>query len=430
LTLHEVWVSIRSAIVTIDDPVDPLISEAGGALAEGGRWHRGTEAVTFGGSDVTGIRQVGVYKGTTPVAVRTAPAAQAGGCGQLNVGLAYTFTKPCEGARGVNGAQAVEVSTAALGDGTQTLRLVVRDTAGNEAERQLVVKVDNSAPVARELETDGAWSPADDATWTWTPSAETDRAPVAKVDVERCLGSQGCAVEEIPAGSQSYSHPVPEGESTLRVRETDAAGNVGAWSELSRVLRDRTAPAVTIAAPGVVAEGEAISPDVSATDALSGVAATEVEMRVDRGSWGGSQSAPADSVIRFRARARDRAGNVADWVESGDVGVVRRLSPETSPKEGPKVAQPPAPREIGRVVTRLRQLTARLRRGRLEVRGKVTPATATGTVAVRGGRARLRRGTFSLRVKVRTFPRRVLVTYRGDGRHAPASRRVRIRTAR
>ncbi len=426
-SLHRVWVSIRSAIVTIDDPVDPLISEASGELADASAWHAGTKSVSFGGSDVTGIRQVGLYRGTAPVVVKTAAGAAAGGCGQLNQGIAYTFTKPCEGARGVNGPQVLSLNTAALPDGTNVLRRVVRDAAGNEADAELVVKVDNTPPVAPVVAADLEWSAQPGATWTWSGSAEPDRAPVETVEVERCLAAQGCVVEALPADADAYEHLVPEGTSTLRVREIDAAGNVGEWSAPVAVRRDRTAPTVGLEV------GDAASAAVTASDALSGVDRTEIEVSVDGGAWrptSGAESVPAGSRARFRARARDRAGNLREWVESREVLVARSAQPAPSAVATPAPTVAPQPPDMVR--TRITNVVVRKARRHLVVSGRVTPRSATGQVAINaGGRRatrRLRGGRFVLRVRVtRRAPRRFALRYLGDPRHAPAAKTVRIR---
>ncbi len=431
-SLHHVWVSIRSAIVTIEDPVDPLISEPTGELVEGA-WLSGTRAVTFEGSDVTGIREVGVYRGQLKVAEKVAAGAAAGGCGQLNQGVAYTFTKPCEGSRGVNGPQTLNVDTSALPDGTNALRLVVGDAAGNDAEAALEVKVDNSPPAAPAVTTDGGWSTAADADWTWSVPAESDRAPIAEVEVERCLGSHGCAVEELPGTASSYEHLVPEGESTLRVRLVDAAGNVGAWSSPAPVRRDRTPPSVAIKAPAKVQPGEAVSADVTATDPHSGVAAVEQEVRANGGGWRTSQGPElfgANTVVRFRARARDHVGNVSAWQESADVRVEAPPAPQPT-QTGPQAptAAPtatPVPPARKRTV-RLTNLKARRGDGRLTITGRVTPAAATGIVQAGKARTRVRRGRFVLRIRrVRATAMTATVRYLGDSAHRPAERRVRI----
>jgi hypothetical protein len=438
-TLHDVWVSIRSAIVTIDDPVDPLISEASGELAAGDVWQSGTRGVTFEGSDVTGIRQVGAFRGQTAVAVETAAGAASGGCGQLNQGIAYTFTKPCEGSRGLNGPQSLDVDTTKLPDGTNTLRLVVRDTSGNEAEDELGVKVDNSPPAAPVVTTGGGWSTVASARWVWSVPSEADRAPIGAVEVERCLATQGCAVESLPgsasSGDMAYEHHVPEGESTLRVRVTDSAGNVGAWSAASKAFRDRTAPTVGVEVPAGAQPGQAVEAQVTATDNYSGVDAREQEVRVGSGEWRVSRGAelfPEGSTVRFRARARDRVGNLSGWVESADVRVAMSpvLQATATPTAAPLPAASPTPRPTVKRSVRLTNMKARRRDGRLTISGRLSRREATGAVETRmGGRrvgTRVRNGRFVLRIRFRGSASAVVVRYRGDSSHLPASRRIQV----
>jgi hypothetical protein len=437
-SLHEVWVAIRSAIVTIDDPVAPLIGAASGELADGAAWHAGVEQVTVAGSDVTGVRQVGAFLGATQLALKTAPNAAAGGCGQLNQGLAYTYTTPCAGARGLNAAQTLDVDTASIPDGSAgSVRLVVRDTAGNEAESSLPVKVDNEAPGAPEVTSDSGWSREEQATWSWAVAAETDRAPIVGIEVEKCLVGGSCETENLPGAAfgapVSLTRVVGEGETSVRVRHRDSAGNVGAFSVARTARRDRTAPSVTIELPRrEVAPGETIDPVVQTTDPLSGVASVEKQVRVNGGEWQpltGPVSGTGGTVFVFRARAIDQAGNASAWVESAEARVVAPAFVAPTPTPAPTTT--PTPPAVIRSAVKLVGLKATWRRGKLTIAGRISAATATGDIRMKLGRrlvrARVLRGKFVLRARTSKPPRRLSLRYLGDRTHAPAQRVVTVR---
>lgn len=377
-----------------------------------------------------------VYVGTTPVVVKTAPNAAAGGCGQLNQGVAYTFTTPCSGARGLNGTQALDVDTTTLEDGSRTVRLVVRDAAGNEEDSDLAVKVDNAAPAAPAVVADGAWSAAADATWTWEVASETDRAPIVGIDVERCLLGGSCEVEALPGAAFgapiTYTRALGEGETTVRVRHRDQAGNVGNWSVPRVARRDGSAPSVSLSvARTEVAPGETVEPTVTSSDALSGVTVVEKQVRRSGGDWeslNGPVSGSDGATFVFRARATDAAGNLSAWVESPGVKVVAPALVTPFPTPAPTAG--PTPPAVIRKTVRLVRLTARLASGRIVVTGRLAPTSATGKVQFRVGkkvlRARVRGGRFVLRSRVSRVSRTLTLRYLGDSLHAPAARAVRV----
>src|SRR3712207_7003637 len=65
-------------------------------------------------SDNTGIRQRRAHVDGTPLHTWTAPGPAAHGCGELNTGVAYTYTQPCAGERGLNAAMRSEEHTSEL----------------------------------------------------------------------------------------------------------------------------------------------------------------------------------------------------------------------------------------------------------------------------------------------------------------------------
>jgi hypothetical protein len=223
-TLHEAWVLILSASVTLDDYEPPVVGTPSGDLADGS-WKRGPGVLSFSASDNTGVRVRRLVEGARVLTSRTAPGAPAG-CGDLNVGDAYTYVQPCAGARGLNGVQSVPVpDVCGWGDGEHVVRGSAVDTGGGSAvsTSSATVRVDCSVPV----------------------------------------------VSVAPATERR------------------------------------------------VAASAAVTPDVTTHDALSGVAATEVQVQAGLyGEWRALSEpviAQAGAAYRFRARATDVAGNRSPW---------------------------------------------------------------------------------------------------------------------
>lgn len=113
----------------------------------------------------------------------------------------------------------------------------------------------------------------------------------------------------------------------------DRAGHIGDWSDELNVRRDATAPSLT-AAPINVAQLRASEQlTVTASDALSGVAACRLELRHDAGDWRtlhatlGADGACAAATGKLkrgfyeaRATATDRAGNTTHYALPGEIG--------------------------------------------------------------------------------------------------------------
>lgn len=394
--VHEVWVALRAATVFVEDSVPPTVSVPTGPLTDNSSWQGGEREVTLEGSDVTGIRQVGVGP-----ALRSALPGAAGGCGEVGVGIAYSFTTPCSGSRGVNGPQTIGVDTREIPDGTSQIRGRAVDTAGNVAESApFTVRIDNEAQPSPHVTGDGAWSAAAAGTWSVEAPGETDRAPVATMDIEVCVPA-GCTTDTIGSPSVVVNRELAEGVSTARARSTDTVGNVSGWSAPVELRRDRTAPAVTVSVPaGPVDAGAAVKSTLTATDGLSGVATTTLEYRVDGGAWQAldGQVAARGKRLRFRGTATDRAGN-ARVAESGDVAV--------RAAERPGIVSVTASRK-GRV---------------LRVSGRVRPKALPGRVRIKLRKRRILRpsvltgGRFRATFRSRRpLPARIVVRYAGDRR--------------
>ena len=226
-TLHHVWAIVRSATVTLEDFEAPVVGAPSGALADGG-WKRGSGSLEFEASDNTGVRVRRLVEGGVVRATRTAPGAPVG-CGDLNVGDAYTYVKPCDGSRGLSGVQTVSVAdVCSWGDGVHAVRAQAVDTAGGVATSSgaATVRVDCGAPVV-QVSSNRSGSVAPGEVVEPVVSAEDARAGVASVEVQ---------VQTGPGEWRAYSGPVVAavGEAyRFRARATDAIGNVSSWSAAS-----------------------------------------------------------------------------------------------------------------------------------------------------------------------------------------------------
>ena len=280
-------------------------------------------------SDNTGVRERRVLLEGYEVGRRTAPGAADGGCGQVNQGLAYTHVKPCEGARGVNGALTTTITIPSDDgrlDGTGELVATAQDTGGTSvASSALNVKVDTTAPAAPAVSGDPAWSAADGGVVSSIVAAESDRAPIVAADVERC-----------GAGDRLRRRPASAGGAFGATLQHDLAGarrgdddRAGAARRRGRERRCVVDPGVAAARPhgagrDVLARpgrgGERASSSAfyaSATDAGAGGARVDSEYQVDGGAWlpyDGPVTAAAGRTYRFRAARRTpRATAATGW---------------------------------------------------------------------------------------------------------------------
>jgi hypothetical protein len=226
VTLHEAWAIVRSATVTLEDLEAPVVGDIEASGLADGQWHRGPGSLTFSASDNTGVRVRWVVEGAQARVSQAAPGASAGGCGEPGLGEAYTYLKPCDGDRGLNGRRAIAVAdVCAWGDGVHYVKAAATDTGGGEATSAgtATVRVDCTAPAV-------AISPASDqevpAGTKIAPavSASDARVGVASTEVQVQVGTQawGPHTGAIPAQAGSWYR--------FRARATDSIGNVSAWS--------------------------------------------------------------------------------------------------------------------------------------------------------------------------------------------------------
>jgi hypothetical protein len=110
-TIHSAWAVLYGGTVTLTDPTPPSVGvdSAGSSLFSG--WVKGTQQLRVTASDSqSGVRELQLFDGRDVRVSASVPEA-AGGCANPNSGIAYTFTQPCAGARGVNGDRTIVVNT-------------------------------------------------------------------------------------------------------------------------------------------------------------------------------------------------------------------------------------------------------------------------------------------------------------------------------
>ena len=147
--MQRIEVVLYGATVTVDDQQDPTFTDSHAVAAADGSWHTGAStAVTLpAATDNTGIRERRAVVDGAVKQTWTAPGATAGGCGELNSGVAYTFTQPCAGTRGLNAAMTTWLSLAGLEDGVRTVRFSAVDTGGRDVlSPAFTIKLDRNAP--------------------------------------------------------------------------------------------------------------------------------------------------------------------------------------------------------------------------------------------------------------------------------------------
>jgi hypothetical protein len=304
--------SLYSATVTLADNSAPTIDDVGGSLWSDG-WHSGTQTVTFGASDNTGISQNQV-SADERILVRDTKACDS------------TKAVPCPG-----GGSDLAVDTSTIKpDGPHTITIDSVDAAGNVAGVSRRVLIDNTPPappVALSLDGGYGWRRANAFSVQWQASPDDGGAPVAGAVYELCPAAGGTCVEgeRDEAGITSLeglSVPGP-GDWLLRVWLRDAAGNADPRTAADPIdLRfDNEAPQAAFL-PQDPNDPTRIA--VQATDGVSGVASGVIEMkRSDASDWhplettlsGTELVATIDDthlrngVYQLRARALDQAGN-------------------------------------------------------------------------------------------------------------------------
>lgn len=131
-SIHRAWAAMYGSTVTINDPTNPSMGAASGALASTTGYRRGSVSGTLSATDATGIKQTSVYVDGVQY------DATARTCD-------FTFVVPCSNLAGAT----VALSSAQISDGSHSVQLAAQDAAGNESKTPAVsMTFDNTAPVA------------------------------------------------------------------------------------------------------------------------------------------------------------------------------------------------------------------------------------------------------------------------------------------
>ncbi|WP_236733170.1 Ig-like domain-containing protein [Aliivibrio fischeri] len=191
----------------------------------------------------------------------------------------------------------------AVVEGDNSITVRETDTAGNvSGSSTLDFVLDTQAPNAPTitLDTDSGISDGDlltnDGSFTVTPSEVGNTVEYQAAD-----------------GSWSTTPPaVVEGDNSITVRETDAAGNVSGSSTLDFVLDTQApnAPMITLDVDSGISNGDLLTNDGSFTVTPSEVGNT-VEYQAADGSWSTTPPEVVEGDNSITVRETDAAGNVS-----------------------------------------------------------------------------------------------------------------------
>ena len=209
--------TLSDVILQIRDDVPPGLGAMRGALASGDGWVSGSIPSGFDASDPAGIRTASV----------SVDGSKVGGsehqCDQYSM-------SPCP-----NGGAETTIDTRQLSDGTHSVVARAVDAAGNAADQQALVKVDNTAPLVARPERSGGGGWSADA----NPALVVDASDGAGGSGVRSLGWELCRTDgsdcrsgvAAPAPVLSVNLPAA-GEWHARVTASDAlrAGQPSEWS--------------------------------------------------------------------------------------------------------------------------------------------------------------------------------------------------------
>ena len=233
--------------------------------------------------------------------VLTLGASDTGGSGLTG----YTFK--VNNAQPVNGTG--EVTLPINQEGTTTITVTATDGAGNTGSKQLVVKLDKTAPVSSITSSptpDGAGWNKQDVQVTLTP-ADLGGSGIASY-IYSASGAQTIAPKAVYSGTPTQLTISKDGTTTISVYATDVAGNVESPQKRLVVKLDKTAPTITVTTP--VAAGyllnELVTASYSCADSTSGIARCRSEI-----ANGDSLDTASLGIKSFSVVASDMVGNSA-----------------------------------------------------------------------------------------------------------------------
>ena len=291
---------------------------------------------------------------TTPTPDTTAPSAPSGlGASATsgtqinlswtastdNVGVSGYRLERCQGAGCVNFAQIATPAGASFGDtgltaGTSySYRVRAADAAGNLSGYSNVASAsttasDTTPPTAPSGLSAGA-AGAGQINLSWT--ASTDNVGVTGYQLERCQGA-GCvnfAQIATPAGANFADMGLTSGTSySYRVRAADAAGNLGAYSNVASTttaVADITPPAAPSGLSASAISGGQINLSWTASTDNVGVTGYQLErcqgagcvnfalIATQAGATFSDSGLAASTSYSYRVRAGDAAGNLSAY---------------------------------------------------------------------------------------------------------------------
>src|SRR3712207_5626124 len=125
-------------------------------------------------------------------------------------------------------------TTGTLPEGGSRVRVRYIDDAGNVGtwSNAAIVRRDRTAPAAPAVEAISSWITADRGTVRWVSPAEAGgRAPLAAIDLRVCGPNAVCGDTRTSAvATDADVDALTDGDTVVRVRYLDLAGNEGAWS--------------------------------------------------------------------------------------------------------------------------------------------------------------------------------------------------------
>ncbi|HYG83253.1 MAG TPA: Ig-like domain-containing protein [Verrucomicrobiae bacterium] len=135
--------------------------------------------------------------------------------------------------------------SSAIPDGPHTLRATQTDVAGNTSSpsNQVDIKIDTAIPAAPVVTTPANGSTTNDATPTFTGTAEPNTTVHLIID-----GGAPISLTSDASGNWTYtpSGDMTSGDHTVYATQTDAAGNTSPASNTNTFTIDTTAPGVTV----------------------------------------------------------------------------------------------------------------------------------------------------------------------------------------
>jgi hypothetical protein len=310
------WSAIRALTITVEDDGGPG-AWIGGDLTAGG-WRRGSQGVSFSGSDGgSGVRFGETLLDGNRIGLTEYP------CAMTSIGGEWRGTRmqPCLTAVSGNAT----VDTTRFSDGNHTLRHCTTDFAGNgSCTGDVTVGIDNNPPAhPRNLALVGGeeWRRIDNFDFFW---ANPDQGPASPIwgAYWRITGAAGfdTGVQFAPgrdiAAIADRTLPRP-GVYDFQLWLRDEAGNANPSSAIEMPMRLDDVP------PGLAFEavsdptGADLPQTVGAelTDEHSGPAGGEIEYRrLNADAW---SELPTKLVVGERASAKRLVATVPDNLEPG-----------------------------------------------------------------------------------------------------------------